>query len=74
MIDNTTAQYTSILTSTNAGMSPLFLAIGASSLASLFNGGNQNTGFIYSGVFGAWPATRDGSDIPSMAALVASVP
>jgi hypothetical protein len=83
MIDNTTAQYTSILTSTNAGMSPLFLAIGSSSLASLFNGGNQNTGFIYSGVFGTWPATithanlaawGDGSDIPAMAALVASVP
>jgi hypothetical protein len=83
MIDNTTARYTSILTATNAAMSPLYLAIGNSSLANVLGGGNQQTGFIYSNTFGAWPATithanlapwGDGSDIATIAALVASVP
>lgn len=82
-IDNTTAQYTTILTATNAALGPLFLAIGNSSLSVLFNVGGQKTGFIYSGTFGTWPASithanlapwGDGSDIPCMAAQIATVP
>jgi hypothetical protein len=58
MIDNATAQYTSILTSTNASMSPLYLAIGNSSLANVLGGGNQQTGLIYNNTFGSWPGCR----------------
>jgi hypothetical protein len=82
-IDNMTAQYTTTHCAINSAVSLLFLAIGNPSLSSLFNGGNQNIGFIYANSFGTWPtpivhgnmaAWGNGSDIPTMAADINSVP
>jgi hypothetical protein len=82
-IDNTNAQYISILDNLNAPMSPLFLAIGNASLSTVFANGEPDIGFIYSGTFGTWPASithanlapwGGGSDIACVAAQIASVP
>lgn len=80
--DNATVVYEAI----NAGLdnSIMPMGIGDPSLSNLFDGDNPNNGYIYSGVFGTWPAGPlvlsnltawgSGSDIATVAAHILSIP